>query len=513
MRGINDFMKRRAEIEAEYSRSLQRLVKPYRDEIAKKAADKRGSPVIKAVAERRSSTSMQAWTQILTEAENVATVHQTLSDRLDHELRKTVKYQANDNEKKIREMFDDIRKANLDMQKQLTVLEKNRERFETEKRNMEIARGNYDRVAKNPKAAEKDLEQAKTEAEKRALAATDAMDAYQQCIGLYVYIESPPYPEVQTNNENFNIRATRMALVKYHEFLSAAIPPVSEALEAMCASVQKMSAENDSNLLILHAKTDEQVPPDYLFEEKASAKDVVVKRPAQARSLARSASLRTVDKDDDDLVMALPPKKARRAAAERVKALEKDQVDLEKKKQAVELLLSAYQQKPTKEQRNLDELVNQSGALAIRLDNIGLRRHRLLSFISSIDKQPAPELPAHLIGKSIQALPTYAAAVPQSASPLSAGVQPPLDTGSAEDVSSLVASPIASNESLSSPVIKKVNGSLSMVGESTGAWTSESTKAGSRVRMLYDFEAAPGSQELSVSAGDILEVLERQDDG
>ena len=40
-----------------------------------------------------------------------------------------------------------------------------------------------------------------------------------------------------------------------------------------------------------------------------------------------------------------------------------------------------------------------------------------------------------------------------------------------------------------------------------------STTISDRAKMVYDFEAAPGSQEISVSAGDVVEVLERQDDG
>ncbi|KAJ3038204.1 hypothetical protein HK097_003233, partial [Rhizophlyctis rosea] len=34
-----------------------------------------------------------------------------------------------------------------------------------------------------------------------------------------------------------------------------------------------------------------------------------------------------------------------------------------------------------------------------------------------------------------------------------------------------------------------------------------------RVKVLYDFEAQPDSQELKVKTGEVLEVLEMQDDG
>ncbi|KAI9325314.1 hypothetical protein DFJ73DRAFT_869932 [Zopfochytrium polystomum] len=542
MHGINEFMKKRAEIELEYSRSMGRLIKPYKDEIARRSGDKKASPVTKAIVD---STSMQAWTQVLAEAENIATIHQSISDKLDHELRKTIKYQANDNDKKIKEMFDEIRKANLEMQKQLTTLDRSRERFEVEKKSMEAARSAFEKISKNTKATDKEIEAAKAESDKRALLATDAMEAYQKCIGETNEKKNNHYTnflpnilrDVQTNNENFNIRATRVALVKYHELLSTVIPTTIEGHENLSAAVQQMSAERDSELLISNLKTDEPVPPDYLFEEKASAKDMTVKRPATARTLARTESERLMDKDDDDTILAMPPKKGRRAAVERIKALERDQYDLEKKRQAVELLLHTYHQKPNKDPKNLDELNTQTAVLSVRLDNLGLRRHRLEAFVASIDNQPPPDLPAHLAGKSIQPVPSPVHCFPTIA-PDAGGVSSP--TGAAGSATAnggvVVESPAGANGAAaagSGGSNESLSGGAGGVGGSSGfaasprkaslnvlqsskavakEWSTAASGPG-RVRMMYDFEAAPGSQELSAAAGDVLEVLEKQDDG
>ncbi|KAI9325204.1 hypothetical protein DFJ73DRAFT_870369 [Zopfochytrium polystomum] len=433
----------------------------------------------------------------------------------------------------------EIRKANLEMQKQLTTLDRRGVRSRKFQRTRKQPTRRSKRLIADPV-----VKQAKAESDKRALLATDAMEAYQKCIGETNEKKNNHYTnflpnilrDVQTNNENFNVRATRVALVKYHELLSTVIPTTIEGHENLSAAVQQMSAERDSELLISNLKTGEPVPPDYLFEEKASAKDMTVKRPATARTLARTESERLMDKDNDDTILAMPPKKGRRAAVERIKALERDQYDLEKKRQAVELLLHTYHQKPNKDPKNLDELNTQTAVLSVRLDNLGLRRHRLEAFVASIDNQPPPDLPAHLAGKSIQPVPSPVHCFPTIA-PDAGGVSSPTAAESATaNGGVLVESPAGANGAAaagSGGSNESLSGGAGGVGGSSGfaasprkaslnvlqsskavakEWSTAASGPG-RVRMMYDFEAAPGSQELSAAAGDVLEVLEKQDDG
>jgi hypothetical protein len=54
----------------------------------------------------------------------------------------------------------------------------------------------------------------------------------------------------------------------------------------------------------------------------------------------------------------------------------------------------------------------------------------------------------------------------------------------------------------------------SPIRESTEMWGKQPPGHGiCKARMLYDFEAAPGSQEVSAPAGLEFDVLEKQDDG
>jgi hypothetical protein len=62
-------------------------------------------------------------------------------------------------------------------------MERLREKFETDKRGMEAAFAVHEKLGKNSRSAEKDIESAKAEADRRALVASESMEAYQQALG------------------------------------------------------------------------------------------------------------------------------------------------------------------------------------------------------------------------------------------------------------------------------------------------------------------------------------------
>ncbi|KAJ3412359.1 Formin-binding protein 1 [Chytridiales sp. JEL 0842] len=509
MMSLNEFMKKRSDIEAEYARSLQRLTKTYKDELARKATDKRSPQYNKAVTE---STMHGAWTQVLAEADNVANHHLLISEKLNTELRKTIKYQAQDNEKKFKERFDEVKKANAELQKQVTTMEKLREKFDMEKVTMETARQNYEKAFKNPKLTEKDVAAARSEAEKRASIATEVMEQYQKSIDdtnekktkHFTVVLPTLLNEIQSEDENHRIRATKVALNKYHELLASIQPGIDAGLENISVAFQKISAEYDSQIFVSSLRTGDSVPEDYVFEEKAVARDGNLKRAGSVRS-GSAKSPPDVEHESDDAILSESPKKGRKLAADRVKQMEKEVVELEKKKQAVESLLSVYAQKPPKDPKYQTELLSQRANIDIKLDNIGIRKHRLQVFIAEIDNTPIPDLPSNLVGKSIQS-PTspsdFAAMHMQARSTYSpTSYSPAHSTGTPTSVGGAHAGPPA-------------HGEMSPMRESTEMWGKPQAGQGiCKAKMLYDFEAAPGSQEVSAPAGLEFDVLEKQDDG
>ncbi|KAJ3216573.1 hypothetical protein HDU67_009267 [Dinochytrium kinnereticum] len=490
---INEFMKKRAEIEADYSRNLSRMVKPYKDELAKRMGDKKAGPYNKALM---SSTMMQAWTQLLNQTESEAAVRNAVSEKIDTELRKSVKTKAKEYEKKSKEKFDELKKAMAELQKQVSSMEKLREKFESEKKSMEASRLALEKAQKNSKSTEKEQ-------------------------------ESHMQKEIQKEDENTRIAVSKIGLMTYYELLAAQQPGIVGCLNAMSTVFQQINGEYDSDLLIKMMKTGTALPPDYVFDEKVVRLGMALKainpdyciggkRFHCQKTDVRQVKIRSKGffhqlmfngnrcvKDDDDAILAMPGKKGRKLAADRVKALDKDLAEAERKRQGVETLISVYDQQATKDPKYAQDLQSQKASFDIKIDNIGLKRHRLMVYIAEVDKAPAPELPNHLVGKSIQASPT---------SPEREFLSSP--------------SRLSMSGESSSPQFFSHGGSVSSQrspGDSMSPgdnpqWGGDRPSISGppvicKARMVYDFEAAPGSQEVSAFQGEDIDIIEQQDDG
>ncbi|KAJ3008072.1 UNVERIFIED_CONTAM: hypothetical protein HDU68_003239 [Siphonaria sp. JEL0065] len=278
--------------------------------------------------------------------------------------------------------------------------------------------------------------------------------------------------------------------------------------EELSTVFQEVNADRDTELVISMMKLDEEFPPaDYTFEEKALARDANFKRPgvqnkpgtaSHSRSATETLSL---DIDDDDSILSQPPKKGRKLAADRVKAFEKDIAESEKKRQAVESLLAVCATKATPDPKQVSELTFQKETLDLKLDNLGLRRHKLQTYIAGIDKAAPPELPAHLSGKTVQ---------PISTSPVSYSSGP------------VVTSPVvgSSDDKPKTTSVTNTPANTGATGDAVVAGSEWGGNGGSNLpgtkkvgKMIYDFQAAPNSQEISAKTGEDVEVVEEQDDG
>ncbi|KAJ3380059.1 hypothetical protein HDU84_006194 [Entophlyctis sp. JEL0112] len=487
--GINEFMKRRAEIEAEYGHALQKLSKACRDDMARKLA--KGSVGCKAVYE---SSLGKAWQQVLEEADAVATIHFGLSDKVNTELRKTIKYQSQDNEKKFKEHpkgkrgsaqpgvsngeGQSVAKSSWPALTSNNVLRQLREKFESDRRAMETAKANQAKVMSSKNATQKEID-----------AVTD---------------------EIQTDDENFRIRATKVALMKYYELFSSMIPMYIENLEAMFTKFEQVSADADTALAVGAIQLHDEYPPaDYVFEEKA-VQDANYKRiggQAQKGGHSRSPTDAVAEPDEDEQILSQPPKKGRALAAARVKSLDKEISDAAKRLVNVDALIAANAQRAAPDATQSSELKYQKHVLEVRLDNMGLSKHKLQCYIAAIDKAPMPELPPTLSGKS----PTQPTMNPVS---YAGAVSPASLAPSSPAVAGLPASPTKEAKG-AAPVGSPPNRSLDFGINNNwkGSAGNVSSKDVKKARMIYDFQAASGTGEVSAKTGDAVEVLEEQDDG
>ncbi|KAH6582057.1 hypothetical protein BASA61_008683 [Batrachochytrium salamandrivorans] len=164
MEKINDFMKQVSTIHAEEARSILKVVKQHKDEIARKSNDKTNATFNKAVL---GSTLAQSWQLILTETETTANYKLEICDKIDTEIRKNIKHQGKDNEKMNKQRFDDIRKANVELKKVVDNLEKMQQRYEKTMKDMDMAKTTFENAEKDQNSTKKLIDQLKAEVDKK----------------------------------------------------------------------------------------------------------------------------------------------------------------------------------------------------------------------------------------------------------------------------------------------------------------------------------------------------------
>jgi ABC-type transporter Mla subunit MlaD len=269
---FNDFMKKQAEIEADYAKSMQKLVKQHKEDIVKKSQDKASSSFFTAY---QNGTIHQAWIHMLDKTESIALSHQKLSDQIETSLRKTVKYRAKDNEKLKKERFDEIRKAVQELNKALDNLDRIRQKYDKAARDMEAAKLASDNLTKDSNAQKKDLDRLRTDYEKKTVIAHEQLQAYKQCIIETNQKKATHFrdflptqlDQVQKDDEELRIAFMQSALKKYHEIISSAQPDITDCLQSIGNALEQISPSYDSEFLAQMLGANDQYPVDcQLFE-------------------------------------------------------------------------------------------------------------------------------------------------------------------------------------------------------------------------------------------------------
>ncbi|TPX57212.1 hypothetical protein PhCBS80983_g03976 [Powellomyces hirtus] len=516
---FNEFLKRRSEIEAEYAKALQKLASGHKEAaLASKPKEKGGFGM--AVM---SGTVAQSWLQLLTVTEHTAAFHTSLAEQLDGEMRKSIKSQIKDNDKNFKQQFDDIRKTTLEYRKQVDHLEKTRQKYDKATKDMDAARQAYEGANQDMNKTAKDIEKLRSDAEKKAIVAQDAATAYRQCIEQtneakqQFFTETLPnlLDDIQLKDEQNRIDFTRRAFLRYADLLNAQTPSITSSIDAMVSIFSKITANYDSATFVKLCRTNTAIPADFQFEERplggtgmgsspvsGSATGLSggagVKKNSLSRGFTKS-NLEDESKEDAIVALGVGSKAGRKKAVERVKALEKELADCDKKRTGCETLMSVYRSKPeiSQDPKVARDLDDQIASLDARVAGITARKQKLLSYVSAIDGTAI--LPdGSPLGNS-----------PLAFSPDSVASFRSVDVHAANNshsnsnhVSMTPSSPSHEDEYLEQEG-----------GETTTPYQPPHPveRAMSRARMLYDFEGAPG--DLSVTAGEEIDVLEKQEDG
>ncbi|KAI8927689.1 hypothetical protein BC831DRAFT_451270 [Entophlyctis helioformis] len=486
MEKTNEFMKQMAVIESEYGRNVQRLVKQYKDDIARKSNDKVNAQFYKAVL---SSTLSQSFVFMLNETEQLANQRVEMADKLDTDIRKSMKHRGKDNEKANKQHFDDARKASADLRKAVDNLERHQQRYEKAMKDLELAQLASENANKDMNTTKKIIEQLRADTDKKAALARDAGAAYKACMAETNDIKNKHFREtlpsildvVQREDEEHKTNHCKGVFIKYVELFASMTPKIEQSYRLMGQSFETINAAADSELFVNTLKTGEPIPEDFQMSDTQET-DVGKKTFMKGMTKVRE------DKADDqaeDQIISLPAKQGRKKAVDRVKHIEKEIADVEKKRQGIETLIVVYKDKPAAgtDPKIMEDLSEQKLNHEKRIDTLQYKRHKLMVYISTVDGVPAPEPPTPVHARSASASPiTPFSAMSASSNKL------PGDSGASPSFSGNIAMPSYGGSNANVAVL-------------------------CRVRVLYDFEAAPSSQEMNVRSGQILDVLEKQDDG
>lgn len=242
---FNEFMKRQAELELEYSNGMSKLIKQFKDDMEKKELDKVFGNY--NIAAQKTSVNV-AWNYLLDSMEKISHIHSELSLNLDTNLRKTVKYRARDNLMAIKSRFDEIRKSGLEVTKGFDLVEK--ARLKTLKTFKDLDSSHISLLEKK-----KDEEKLKLDFDKKLNYSIDAITGYTNIVQESSTRQNNHFDsflldtlsKIQKEDEQLRIMFIKSSMEKYNEICLDAYSKILEANQDMSKVFGNVSVAFDSD--------------------------------------------------------------------------------------------------------------------------------------------------------------------------------------------------------------------------------------------------------------------------
>ncbi|TPX44980.1 hypothetical protein SeMB42_g04148 [Synchytrium endobioticum] len=392
---LNSFLKKRVAIEHEYATALSRLVKGHKDEHQKRSTDRSAGSFQKAVL---SSTVAQSWLQLLNETDNMALAHATIAERLETDVRKSLKKQLKENDKSNKTNFDEVRRVLADLRKAIEAMEKTRERYEAAMKGANAARSTYDAAANDTKKKKEDVDKIRLDMEKKSALEKESIEAYKRSIVETNDKKNKHYQEqlpaildvIQRDDEANRIAVAKELFSKYAEIESAQIPTVTMSTQSMASTFQTISPRYDTDLFVKLMRTGDPAPPDYTFEGIATE--------SVLKAFAKTAK---AEPNLEESIMTLPSRKGRKLALERLKTLDENHRDLERRRQGYHTLL-AVSPDISQDPKIQKDMTDQRALLEQQLEAVLIKKHKLHVYLATLDGV-APPAPPDLLGVKLSA--------------------------------------------------------------------------------------------------------------
>jgi hypothetical protein len=145
---------------------------------------------------------------------------------------------------------------------------------------------------------------------------------------------------IQKDDEELRITFLRASLKKYFEVISNPLPIINESIKSLASFIDNIDPSIDSEGFASSLNTSEDVPLDSeIFEFGETDRE--------RKKVLQGLSKFSVEKESlqDDRILLMTSKEGRKRAVERVKQLEKDKLELEKRKTSLDIVLEYHREK------------------------------------------------------------------------------------------------------------------------------------------------------------------------
>jgi len=264
---VQNFMKKRREIEQEYAKKLNSLVKSFKVNDA--------------------GTLDQSWTVVKNETDAIANAHNALAERLGTEVEQVQKTWLTETAKNRKKLKKSGKKLLSELQAAQSGVEKAKSKFEGSRKKQDAvqAEANADPNPKNQKKLQGEVKNAEK-----------ADDEYKKAVEKLKSMESRFYdlemPQILKDLQSMEEGRISMMKSSLQAFVAAQAtiqPVIKSSCETMNSSVSNVNTESDIRLFISSNKTGRTPPPRTEYEPFDSALGACKPSPTPSGSFASFA--------------------------------------------------------------------------------------------------------------------------------------------------------------------------------------------------------------------------------
>eukprot|EP00118_Oscarella_pearsei_P025776 m.308753 g.308753 ORF g.308753 m.308753 type:complete len:517 (+) comp44681_c0_seq1:88-1638(+) len=467
---VENFVKERIEIEADYAKKLRRLCKNY------KGKDRDAKQM-----------TVKAFNVVIDDTDSLAGLRESVVENMQTKVKDQLKQLG-------KELVNERKKATAEGSKQIAVLQNFVEALERSKKSYEKACKDSETAQQQYDKADADLGLSRAQVEKqhqifrqKKAVEDEATGGYSlqlqhtnKCQSDHYHKQMPAVLNVLQQMEEKRIMKLSVHLTAYSEVEYQVQGNVSACLENITKFTKAIDYQQDIRAIINELKTGYHPPGDITFETYQSGKKRVKKAAPKGKK---------VEPKED--FSHLPPAKRKRKLQEKIHELEEKVAKEIQEKNAMEKMVEVYQKNPALGDAGI--VIQQLEERSPILDSLNTEKFKFETWLAALENKDAPAPPKKL-----------------SSNPLP-GTGPSPTPARAEMRQPVQQQPVSHPDSSDSGNEFKSEDDDDEF-KSDGDEGGDKQAAIGRCRALYDF---PGSNpgELAMKASDVLDLLENDENG